>query len=107
MDALLSYVPTIGFSGLGLLVVTWLIVSFSQPGPRRAIFEWLGAIGLYVALFALFVNLLGRSIAGDSILGMIAFGFLAAVFGFGLLLSLFQLLASLRGPRGPVSSATN
>lgn len=107
MDWLLPYVPTIGYSGLALLIVTWLVVSFSQPGPRRAVFEWLGAFGLYVALLSLFVNLLGRALANDSLVGMIAFGFLTVMFSLGLVLSLVQMLGSLRGPAKTVSSATN
>lgn len=107
MDALLPYVPTIGYSGLALLVVTWLIVSFSKPGARRAVFEWLGATGMYVALLSLFVHMLARSLANDSLAGTIGFGFLVAMFAMGLVLSLVQVFASLRGPSKLVSSATN
>lgn len=107
MEALLPFVPTIGYSGLGVLVVAWLIVSFSTPGPRRAVIEWLGACGMYVALLSLFVHLLGRSLENDSTLGLVAFGFLAVFFGVGLILCLVQTALSLRGPRRAESSATN
>ncbi len=82
MEALLSWVPTIGYSGLGVLVVSWLVVSFSQPGPRRAVVEWLGACGMYVALLSLFIHLLGRALESSSTVGLIAFGFLIFAAGF-------------------------
>lgn len=107
MEALLPFVPTIGFSGLGVLVVAWLIVSFSTPGPRRAVVEWLGACGMYVALLSLFVNLLGRALENDSTLGLVAFGFLVVFFGIGLILCLVQTALSLRGPGKATTSTTN
>ena len=67
MEALLHWVPAIGYTGLGVLVVGWLVVSFSPPGPRRAVVEWLAACGMYVALLSLFVNLLGRALEADKI----------------------------------------
>ena len=107
MEALLHLVPTIGYSGLGVLVVAWLVVSFSKPGPRRAVVEWLGACGMYVALLALFVHLLGRALEADSLVGTIAFGFLALFFSAGLVLCLVQMGLSFRAPGKAASSATN
>ena len=107
MDALLPYLRPVGYSGVALVVVTWLIVSFSSPGPRRAVFEWLGAVGLYVALLALFINLVNRSLASGNRIGLFAFGFLTALFSIGLVLAVVQTLSSLRGPTKVVSSATN
>lgn len=107
MEAFLEIVPTIGWSGVGVLVLSWLIVSFSAPGPRRTVFEWFGACGLYVALLSLFTSLLGRMIASDSLVGMIAFGFLVVFFGAGLILCLVQTALSFRGQRNIASSATN
>ena len=107
MDAVFALAPNVGWSGVGVLVLAWLVVSFSEPGPRRAIFEWLGALGLYVGLVSLFTHLLGRMIAGDNLVGMIAFGFLVLFFGTGLVLCLVQTALSLRGPREAASSATN
>ena len=107
MDALLQWVPTIGYSRLGVLVVAWLAVSFSQPGPRRAVVEWLGACGMYVALLSLFTNLLGRALESDSLVGTIAFGFLVSFFAMGLVLCVVQMGLSFRAPGKAVSSATN
>jgi ascorbate-specific PTS system EIIC-type component UlaA len=88
-------------------VIAWLVVSFTQPGPRRAVIEWVGATAMYVALLSLFGHLLRRSLEQESIVGMIAFGFLVVFFGVGLVLCLVQTASSLRRPHGPVSSATN
>jgi hypothetical protein len=102
-----SYVPAIGYTGLAVLVAAWLAVSFTQPSPRRAVVEWLGACGMYVALLSLFLHLLGRALASDSTIGAIAFGFLVIFFGAGLVLCAVQTAMSLRGPREAASSATN
>ena len=51
----------IGWGAVALLVAGWLIVSFSPPGPRRAIVEWLSASAMYLALSMLFWNLILRS----------------------------------------------
>jgi hypothetical protein len=107
MEALLHWVPTIGYTGLGVLVVGWLVVSFSPPGPRRAVVEWLGACGMYLALLSLFLHLLGRALESDSTVGLIAFGFLVVFFGVGLVLCVAQMGMSLRGPGKTESSATN
>jgi hypothetical protein len=106
MDVL-SLVPAVGYTGLAVLVIAWLVVSFTQPSPRRAAIEWLGAVGMYVALLSLFVHLLGRALADDSTIGAIAFGFLAIFFSAGLVLCVVQMAKSLRGPREAASSATN
>jgi protein-S-isoprenylcysteine O-methyltransferase Ste14 len=103
----MSIVSIVGFSGLGVLVLAWLLVSFSQPSSRRAIIEWIGATAMYVALLSLFVNLLTRSLAQESTVGMIAFGFLVTFFSVGLVLCLVQTISSLRGAEGSESSVTN
>jgi hypothetical protein len=107
LEALFEIVPRIGWTGFGVLVLAWLVVSFSQPGPRRAVIEWVGACGMYVALLSLFVHLLGRSLESDSTIGLVAFGFLVLFFSTGLLLCVVQMALSLRGPRKVASSATN
>jgi protein-S-isoprenylcysteine O-methyltransferase Ste14 len=103
----MDVIPVIGYASLGVLIVTWLTVSFSQPSPRRAMIEWVGASALYVALLSLFVHLLSRSLEQESTVGIVAFGFLVTFFSVGLLLCLFQTATSMRGARSSVSSATN
>ena len=107
VGAIFEWMSTTGYLGLGVLVVAWLVVSFSQPGPRRVVVEWLGACGMYVALLSLFIHLLGRALESSSTVGLIAFGFLAVFFSAGLVLCVVQMAMSLRGPRSASSSATN
>ncbi len=107
LETILTWVAPIGYGGIAILVVAWLVVSFTESSPRRAVVEWLGAFGLYVALLSLFSHLLGRALESDSTLGMIAFGFLAIFFAAGLLLCAVQVFASLRAPRKTATSATN
>lgn len=102
-----EWIAPVGYAGLGVLVACWLVVSFMAPGPRRAVLEWLGACGMYVALLMLFSHLLVRARETDSLVGTVAFGFLVSFFGFGLLLCLGQILRSLRGSESSDASATN
>jgi hypothetical protein len=93
-----------GYTGAAVVVVAWLIVSFTAPSPKRTVVEWLGACGLYLALVALFTNLSLRAQASGSTAGLIAFGFLLALFGSGLVVSLVQALLAARGPSGRASA---
>ena len=94
----------VGYAGVALVVVAWLFVSFTAPSPKRAVVEWLGACGLYVALVALFTNLCLRAQASGSTAALVAFGFLLALFGSGLVVSLVQTLLAIRGPNGRASA---
>jgi len=87
----------IGFSGVAVLVIGWLIVSFTQPGLRRDRFEWMAACGMYLALLSFFVHLTLRAYERDNEAAMLAFGFLVVFFtsGFGVCVS--QTITSLRG----------
>ncbi len=97
----------VGFAAVALVVVGWLVISFSEPGPKREIVEWLSASALYLSLLMLFTWLLRKAIATDSMAGMIGFGFLLALFGMGLCVSLYHALRSGRRASTPASSATN
>ena len=97
-------VSMVGYVGAGLVVLAWLFVSFSAPSPKRAVVEWLGACGLYVALVALFTNLSLKAQAAGSTAALVAFGFLLALFGSGLVVSLVQTLLAVRGPNGRASA---
>ena len=101
-------VANVGVAGLALLVIGWLVVSFSAPGPRRERIEWLAACGMYVALLSLFVHLSLRAQENGSTAALVAFGFLALFFAAGLLVCLNQTVAALRGRRGKgTESATH
>ena len=88
-------------------MLLWLLVSFSEPGPRRDVLEWLGATAMYVALLALFLNLISTAREAGNILALVAFGFLAVLFGIGLVVSLVNTVCSRRGLGKGQSSATN
>lgn len=95
----------VGWSAVGLLVVLWLVVSFSEPGRRREVLEWLAATSLFVALSMLFLNLVLRSRETDNTLGLVAFGFLLLVFSSGGVVSLVNVFRAL-GESGGKSQAS-
>ena len=94
----------VGYAGVGLVVIAWLVVSFTTPSPRRTVVEWLGACGLYLAMVALFTSLSLRAQESGSTVGQVGFGFLLALFGSGLVVSLVQALLAFRGPSGRASA---
>ena len=103
----MSWIAPVGWSAVGLLVALWLVVSFMAPGRRRETVEWAAATSMYVALLMLFTSLVLRARAGDSTIGLVAFGFLWVVFAGGLLVSFVNTLRSLRGPGKQQASATH
>jgi len=102
-----SWIAAVGYAGAAVLVVGWLVVSFSPPSPRRDVVEWLAACGMYTALVMLFVNMTSRALDSGSHGAVAAFGFLVALFGAGLVVCLVQALLSLRGPRKVQPDATH
>jgi hypothetical protein len=90
----------IGFSGLAVLVIGWLVISFSSPGPRRERLEWIAACGMYAALLSLFVHLSLRAWENGSTAALVAFGFLVLFFSSGFSVCLHHTLAALRGKTG-------
>jgi hypothetical protein len=97
-----------GYAGVALLVIAWLVVSFTRESQRRVIAEWLGTCGMYLALLCLFASLSLRAQQDGSSAALAAFGFLVALFGSGLVVSLVQTLLALRGgPIGASGSATH
>lgn len=98
----------VGFGALGLLVLLWLVISFTPPSPRRASLEWLGAFCLYLSLCMLFLNLVLRAVESGNTLALIAFGFLGVVFVLGGCVTLYNLGRSLGAGSGKSeASATN
>lgn len=100
-------IEIIGVAALAVVGVGWLVVSFSSPGPRRALVEWISATALYLALCMLFLHLTLRTRADGGTLGPWAFGFLCAVFGSGALVSLVNAFRATRGEGKSRVSATN
>lgn len=97
----------IGGCALAVLVVGWLVVSFSEPGRNRTVVEWLSATAMYAVLFLLFVHLVRDAIEDGSTVRLVAFGFLCVLFAGGLVVGLYQTFAASKGEGDSGSSATN
>ncbi|MBW2269896.1 MAG: hypothetical protein JRH16_15090 [Deltaproteobacteria bacterium] len=100
----LGPIGLVGFGALGVVVLLWLVISFSDPGRGRSLLEWLAATHLYVALGALFYKLVLDAWADGSLVGQIGFGFLLLVFALGFCVSLVNTLRALGGGAGGVGS---
>jgi len=83
------------------------VVSFSAPGRKRTIVEWISTSAIYVILLLLFVHLVRDAIEDDSNIRLVAFGFLCVLFAGGLVVSLYQTFAASKGDGDSGSSATN
>jgi hypothetical protein len=94
----------VGFGAVGLCVVLWLVISFSESSPRRDVLEWLAATCLFVALAMLFLNLV---LEAESTLARVAFGLLEFIFAAGSVVALVNVFRAGRGPARPQVSATN
>lgn len=104
----LSPLALVGFSAVAVLVVCWLIASFTAPGRRRERAAWLGTTAMYIALGCLFLNLFMRARANDSLAGTLGFGFLLAFFAVGLVLAVQRVVRAFSGREtGKVESATH
>ena len=102
----MSPIGMLGFGALALLVVLWGVISFSQPGRRRTLLEWIAATCLYVALSMFFLSLVLDAREEGSTPKLVAFGFLLLIFGSGCLVSLFHTARSLGGGGSAQGSAT-
>lgn len=107
MDLGFGWIGWVGIAGVTVLVIGWLVVSFSAPGPRREVVEWISACGMYVALLMLFVNLCLRAREAGSTAALVAFGFLGTIFACGLAVSLVLTASAMRGGGPGTSSPTN
>ncbi len=87
--------------------LAWLVVSFSAPGRRRVVVEWLGTLALYVALLAFFLKLCRDAWQDERTLALVAFGLLAAVFASGGVLSAVRLVQAIRGRISANAGATH
>ena len=92
----------VGFTSLALLVIGWLTVSFLTPGKARSRVAWVAATFMYLTLLCLFTNLFQEAFHAESLLGMIAFGFLGAIFAGGVVVSTVKTVGEFIG-RDPAS----
>ena len=92
----LSALQVVGITAAAVLVIGWLVVSFQRPGLARSRVAWIAASAMYLAFVAFFVNLFQRAQEASSTAGMVAFGFLAAMFVGGLLVSTWKTVVAFR-----------
>lgn len=97
----------IGWGAVGLVVAGWLAVSFAPAGKLREMLESLSATALFVALLALFTNLVDNAVRDGSTLRIAAFGTLLAIFSCSTVLSCVLTLQLARGADAGAASATN
>jgi O-antigen ligase len=92
-----SVLKIVGFGSLAVLVTAWLVVSFLAPGKARSRVAWVAATCMYLALVCLFTNLFQEAFHAESLLGMIAFGFLGVIFIGGVLVSTVKTVGQFTG----------
>ena len=100
----MGVIGIVGFGAVGVFVVLWLAISFSQSSPRRDVLEWLAATCLFLALAMLFLNLV---LEAESTLARLAFGFLEFLFAAGSVVSLVNTFRAGRSPGKTQVSTTN
>jgi hypothetical protein len=103
----LSVFQIIWIAAGGILVVGWLVVSFTPPSRNRTVVEWLSATAMYAAILAIFVSLALRAHASGHVFAAWAIGLLCVLFGGGLLVSAWKTVTALGGGKKTQHSATN
>jgi hypothetical protein len=103
----LSVFQIIWIAAGGVLVVGWLVVSFTPPSRNRTIVEWLSVTAMYAAILAIFVSLMLRAHASGHVFAAWAIGLLCVLFGGGLLVSAWKTVTALGGGKKTQRSATN
>jgi len=90
-----------------VLVIGWLVVSFTPPSRNRTVIEWLSATAMYAAILTIFVSLALRAHASGHVFAVWAVGLLCVLFGGGLLVSAWKTVTALGGGKKIERSATN
>jgi len=93
-------------AAVAVVVIGWLYVSFSPPGGRRALVEWIAASALFAALLGFFSSLALRALEQGNRLALAGFGFLTVFFVLGLVVSVVKTVSHRRGDRSGGPSAT-
>ncbi len=91
----------------GVLVIGWLVISFTPPSRNRTVVEWLSATAMYAAILAIFISLALRAHASGHAFAVWAIGLLCVLFGGGLLVSAWKTVAAFGGEKNAQRSATN
>jgi hypothetical protein len=105
--SLAATLTPIGWGAVGLVFALWLAIAFAAPGKTRELMESVAATALFVALLALFSNLVHDALRDERRIRMIAFGALWSVFTCSTLLSLVLTVQQARGAESRQASATN
>lgn len=84
-----------------------LVVMFQRPGKGRDVSARVAALGFYLVLFGFFATNARAALSSHSTRALVAFGFFAAVFGVGLVVSLVKTVAAIRGRGSGDVSATH
>jgi hypothetical protein len=103
----LSVYQIIWIASGSILVIGWLVVSFTRPSRNRTVIEWLSATAMYTAIVTIFVSLALRVHASGHVFGAWAIGLICLLFGGGLLVSAWKTVAALGGDKKTESSTTN
>jgi hypothetical protein len=103
----LSVKQIIWIASGSVLVIGWLIISFTPPSRNRTVIEWLSATAMYTAILTIFVSLALHAHAAGYTFGAWAIGLLCVLFGGGLLVSAWKTVAALGGEKKVQGSATN
>ena len=103
----LSVYQIIWIASGSVLVIGWLVVSFTPPSRNRTVIEWLSVAAMYTAILTIFVSLALRAHAAGHVFGAWAIGLICALFAGGLLVSAWKTVAVLGGERKIQGSTTN
>ncbi len=103
----MSIFSIIAIAAGSVVVIGWLVVSFTPPSRSRTIIEWLSTPALFAVFLTIFVSLALRVHASGHVFGAWALGALCVLFGGGLLVSAWKTLAAVGGKKKIQHSATN
>jgi hypothetical protein len=103
----LSVFQIIWIASGSVLVIGWLVISFTPPSRNRTIVEWLSATAMYAAILTIFVSLALRAHASGHTFAVWAIGLLCVLFGGGLLVSAWKTVVALSAEKKVEHSATN
>jgi hypothetical protein len=92
---------------VGVALLGSIAVAVQRPGRARDLTAWLGAVGFYVVLVAMFGDWARAALASGAKGPLIGLGFLFAMFSIGLVVALFKTASALRRRGSGDASATH
>ncbi len=103
----LSVFQIIWIASGSVLVIGWLVVSFTPPSRNRTVIEWLSATAIYAAILMIFISLALRAHALGYVFAVWAIALVCVLFGGGLLVSAWKTVTALGGEKNIQRSATH